>query len=262
MQLLSNLLSRVKGDDRREELFLFAHLPKTGGQTLRDCFRKHLEFHREFIHLGPFGEEDAAKRGLLPFHQRTVEERALAKVILGHGVNCETHTLVPSKVPRYVLFLRDPAELLVSLYNFEMRYHRPADQPIAPFDVWYKEHRRKNFMTNWLIGDFLRPENPSRKAPPLKIINLALEKFWFVGCSEFLDEDAPLLLRRIRVPQDLERSNVAGVHYPKLLSLDDSLRATLYADNDLDVELYRTWRDRLGESRNRLKAEELPAAKG
>ena len=260
MQLLGNLLSRAKGDQRTEQLFLFAHLPKTGGQTLRDCFRRHLEFHREFIHLGPFGEEDAAKRGLLPFHQRPVEERALAKVILGHGVNCETHTFVPSKIPRYVLFLRDPAETLVSLYNFEMRYQRPASEPIVPFDIWYN-NRHKNFMTNWLLGDFLRPGKPSRKTPPMQIINAALEKFWFVGCSEFLDEDGPLLLRRIGVPQDLERSNVAGVHYPKLLNLDASLRAKLYADNDLDVELYRTWRDRLGESRNRLKAEELPVTK-
>jgi hypothetical protein len=262
MQLLSNLVSRIKGDPRTEELFIFAHVPKTGGQTLRDCFRRHLEFHREFIHLGPFGEEDASKRGLLPFQQRPVEERAQAKVILGHGVNCETHTLVPSKIPRYVLFLRDPAELLVSLYNFEMRYHRPVGEPSMTFDNWYRERQRKNFMTNWLLGDFLRPSKPSRKTPPMQVINAALENFWFVGCSEFLDEDGPLLLRRIGVPQDLERSNVAGVHYPKLLSLDDSLRATLYADNDLDVELYRTWRDRLGESRNRLKAEELPAAKG
>jgi hypothetical protein len=60
---------------------------------------------------------------------------------------------------------------------------------------------------------------------------------------------------------NLERSNVAGVHYPKLLSLDDSLRARLYADNDLDVELYRIWRQRLEESRARLKVEGFPAAK-
>ena len=261
MQLLSNLLSRAKGDPRTEEVFIFAHLPKTGGQTLRDCFRKHLEFHREFIHLGPFGEEDAAKRGLEPFHQRPVEERAQARVILGHKVNCETHTLVPSKTPRYVLLLRDPAELLVSLYNFDMRYQRPASEPIVPFDDWYKSRQRKNFMTNWLLNDFLRPSKPSRKTPPMQIIKPALNEFWFVGCSEFLDQDAPLLLRRIGVPVEIERTNVAGVHYPKLLSLDDSLRAKLYADNDLDVELYRTWRERLGESRNRLKAEVLPAGK-
>lgn len=255
MHFLSNLLSRAKGEQQREELFLFAHLPKTGGQTLRDCFRKHLEFHREFIHLGTFGEEDAAKRGLLPFRERSIGERAQARVILGHGVNCETHMLVPSKVPRYILFLRDPAELLVSLYNFDMRYHRKPEEPVVPFDGWYEERQRKNFMVYWLLNDFLAPNRPSRKVPLLRAINTVLESFWFVGCSEFLDQDGPLLLRRIGVPGELERSNVTGVHHAKVLSLDQPLRERLYADNALDVELYRTWRDRREESRARINAE-------
>ena len=254
MQLLSNLLSRAKGH-KVEELFLFVHLPKTGGQTLRDSFRKHLDFHREFIHLGTLGEEDAANRGLLPFHQRPIEERAHARVILGHRVNCQTHTLVPSKVPRYIIFLRDPAELLVSLYNFEMRYQRPANDPVMPFDKWYGEGQRRNFMTYWLLSDYLHPGKPKRGTPPLDAVNAALENFWFVGCSEFLDQDGPLLLRRMGLPQHLERVNVTGVHHPRLLVLDDALRDRLYADNALDVELYQTWRARLEKGRNRLKAE-------
>ena len=36
-----------------DELFVFVHIPKTGGQTLRNHFIKHLTFHDEFIHLGP-----------------------------------------------------------------------------------------------------------------------------------------------------------------------------------------------------------------
>jgi hypothetical protein len=260
MQVLSNLFSRMRGanNDGGEELFLFAHLPKTGGQTLRNCFRRHLEFHREFIHLGPFGENDAAKLGLLPFEQRPVEERARAKVILGHRVTHQTHLLVPGKLPRYVLFLRDPAELLVSLYNFEMRYQRPADQPVVPFEKWYKDGRRANFITNFLLVHFLQSKKRLSAAAALPLINSALEKFWFVGCSEFLDDDAPLLLSRIGVPQDLERSNVAGVHYPKTLTLDDSLRATLHAESEVDLQLYRTWRSRLPQSRDRVRAEIAP----
>jgi len=47
-----------------KEIFIFAHIPKTDGQTLRNCFMRHLQLHREFIHLGPYGEKDAAARGL------------------------------------------------------------------------------------------------------------------------------------------------------------------------------------------------------
>jgi len=252
MQLFDALKSRARPG--KDELFIFVHLPKTGGQTLRNCFAKHFKLHREFIHLAPFGQKDAERLGLLPFEQRPLEERMEAKVILGHSVHCQTHTLVPGKVPRHVLFLRDPAELLVSLYNFELR-DEPADQPVVAFDKWLADSGRKNFMTKWLAEHFMAPQPPPKNKPVLETINAALEQFWFVGCSEFLDDDAPLLLRRIGLPPKVVRSNVAGVHYPKRLTLDDSLRTKLYADNELDVQLYRTWRDRLDESRKRLEDE-------
>ena len=254
MQVFNALKSRSRPDKSLDEVFIFVHLPKTGGQTLRNSFTKHLELHREFIHLGPFGRQDAARLGLLPFEERPIEKREEAKVILGHSVNCRTHTLVPGKVPRYVLFLRDPAELLVSLYNFELR-DQPADQPVVPFDEWLKDSGRRNFMTKWMIEHFMAPDPPPSDKPALESINAALEQFWFVSCSEFLDDDAPLLLRRIGLPPKVVRSNVAGVHYPKRLTLDDSLRAKLYADNELDLTLYRTWRDRLDRSRKRIEGE-------
>jgi hypothetical protein len=240
-----------------EELFLFVHLPKTGGQTLRNCFIKHLEFHRTFIHLGPYGEKKATELGLSPFHERPPEERARARVILGHGVNARTHELVPGKIPRHITFLRDPAELLVSLYNFEMKYNRPADQPMPSFEQWYLEGGRRNFVTQWFLSQFLQtPQSPTPAA--LRTINSALESFWFVGCSEFIDRDAPLLLRRIGVPAELKRTNVGGINYPKLMSLDDSLRKRLMADNELDYELYRQWRNRLDKSVARIRAEIRP----
>src|SRR5437667_7474655 len=53
-------------NETREELFLFVHVPKTGGQTLRDCFIRQLVFHLEFIHLGPDGEQKSGELRLLP----------------------------------------------------------------------------------------------------------------------------------------------------------------------------------------------------
>ena len=253
MQLLNSLLSRVRPRNGQDEVFIFVHLPKTGGQTLRNSFAK-LQLHREFIHLGPFGQQDAARLGLLPFNQRPLEERAEARVILGHNVNCQTHTLVPGKAPRHILFLRDPAELLVSLYNFELR-QEPTDKPVVAFDEWYNKSGRKDYMTTWLAEHFMAPEPPPADKPLLQSINTALEQFWFVGCSEFLDDDAPLLLRRIGLPPKVVSTNIAGVHYAKRLTLDDALREKLYRENSLDLELYRTWRNRLPASRKRLEEE-------
>jgi hypothetical protein len=233
-----------------QEIFIFAHIPKTGGQTLRNCFMRHLELHREFIHLGPYGEKDAAAQGLHPFGERPAEERAHARVILGHHVTADTHRLVPQKSPRYITFLRDPAALLVSLYNYTRDY-RPADRPPVSLEQWltHKRKPRENFMTRFLFENFLQNKPGSKlSGSALREINAALERFWFVGLTEYLDRDAPRLLERMNVPNDLQRTNVAGVDYKKSVTLDDSLRTELYERNPLDVELYRYWEARLAEN--------------
>ncbi len=233
-----------------QEIFIFAHIPKTGGQTLRNCFMRHLQLHRELIHLGPFGEKDAAARGLLPFPDRSEEERSHARVILGHHVTCETHRLVSHKTPRYITFLRDPADLLVSYYNYAQG-HRPADRPPVFFEQWLTNKRkpRENFMTRWLLESFLQNGPATRlNASALRKVNDALENFWFVGLTEQIDRDAPRLLERINVPNDLQRTNVGGVDYKKIVTLDDSLRRELYERSPFDVELYRYWKTKTAEN--------------
>jgi hypothetical protein len=233
-----------------KEIFIFAHIPKTGGQTLRNCFMRHLQLHREFIHLGPYGEKDAAARGLPPFAKRSADERAQARVILGHHVTCETHRFVPNKTPRHITFLRDPADLLVSYYNY-VRGYRSSDHPPISFEQWLTNNRkpRENFMTRWLFESFLQNKPAATLRPSaLRKINEALERFFFVGLTEHLDRDAPRLLERIGVPVDLQRTNVGGGDYKKVIKLDDSLRIELYERNCLDVELYRHWQSRLPES--------------
>ena len=99
-----------KADFRNHNLYVFFHIPKTGGTTLRDHFNLCLRPHDEFIHLGPEGIADATRLGLPPFDIRGDHERRRAFVILGHHVNCRTQNSVPGKQPRNIVFLRDPAE--------------------------------------------------------------------------------------------------------------------------------------------------------
>src|SRR5438128_278514 len=84
------------------------------------------------------------------FKERSPQERAQAKIILGHKVDCRTHCLVAGKIPRYTTFLRDTAEVIVSLYNFRMvfkpPYKRLEKEPPPPFEAWYRDERYSNFM--------------------------------------------------------------------------------------------------------------------
>jgi hypothetical protein len=229
------------------EVFLFVHIPKTGGQTLREFFRRNLVFHQEFIHLGPGGFELERQLGLPPFERRSAAERASARVILGHEVKQRTHMLVPGKTPRYVTFLRDPAETIVSRYNFAMAMNRRSGQPMVDFEQWYATFQ-PNYVTNWLYCRFMEKRRRGQNAGLLKKVMKALDRFWFVGCTEYLDRDAPVLLGRIGLHGTPERTNVSGVHFERVLSLDSGLRQTLYAKNPLDLDLYQLWKERLPQS--------------
>jgi Sulfotransferase family len=248
--LLNSVNGKATGDGPEpDELFLFVHLPKTGGQSLRHFFMKHLAFHREFIHLGPYGLKDAQDRGLLPYEQRPEAERALARVILGHYVHKDTHKLVPGRIPRHITFVREPAEMLLSYYNFQMSLERSSNRPAVGFDQWYDSTKRGNLMTRWFYKQFMRERDPGQLTRRiLEEVVEALREFWFVGCTEHLDRDAPVLFKRMGIEGSLERANVAGVHFEKLITLDPSLRRRLQQDNPLDVELYEYWKNRLDES--------------
>jgi hypothetical protein len=240
-------------------VFIFFHVPKTGGQTLRDFFIKHLVFHEEFIHLGPYGRGKEAALGLKPFARRPLGQRQRARVILGHHVTKDTHELVPGKTPRHVVFLREPAATVVSHYNFQMHLRRGRGQGVPSFDEWYRS-ARPNMMTRSIYHGFLRHLYPRRVTPrELRKANAVLETFHFVGCTEHMSRDVPILLRRMGITGRPDPANVSGVHFQSVLSLDPELRRDLNARNAIDLELYELWKDRLDESVRRIAAETRPA---
>jgi len=178
------------------------------------------------------------------------------KVILGHLINKDTHKLVPGKIPRHILFLREPAETLVSFYNFQMKHNRKDEKPLIAFEEWYDRSKQDNMMTRWLFSEFMRERWPRKTTlREWKQVQRVLRTFWFVGCTEDLDRDAPLLFQRIGVSGVLERANVSGLHHEKTLTLDAGLRERLRAENPIDVELYEYWKGRLDQTVARIRAE-------
>lgn len=226
-------------------LYIFAHLPKTGGQTLRHHFTKHLKRHEEFIHLGPWGYKDEQNLGMIPFEKRSNTLRQKAKVILGHDVTANTQHLVPSKKARHIIFLRDPAERIVSCYNFQMEFPvYKCQQPSFP--TWYRK-TPQNSICNWIILNFMASHFSPKEVQQFsnqelfKTANSILNLFWLVGLTNYLDTTAPLFLKKMGLPLKMRRKNTSGRDFPEKLKCTTSLKEQIYRENPADKQLFDLW---------------------
>jgi hypothetical protein len=267
-------VSRVSAS---QEVFLFLHVPKTGGSSLVRLFEQSLELGTELIRLDNPALELDRKAGRSPFALRPANERAKARVIVGHDIDLDTCELIPGKVARYVTFLRSPAPRLVSAYNFEREknYVRVGKEPID-FERWYSRQER-DVVTKFLAKRILRGRfarqvrqalryaqfafNLGTTERTMRAVSRSLERFWFVGCTEQLDDIAPLLAVRLGLGGQFRRDLVAGKDLPKAVELTPELESSINRDNPLDQRLFKIWQDRADETLGALRIE-CAAARG
>lgn len=223
-------------------IYLFAHVPKTGGTTINVHLARHLEWDAEFVHLGGWGDHRRRSEGRSPIDERDPQELARVRVVSGHDVDGTTHRLFPGTEARYVTILREPAARLVSTYNYRMS--APGAR-LVPFDEWY-DGLPPNPATRWLRRRFA----PGAGLPDLLDV---LRGFWFVGTTEDLDDDLPHLFSAIGVPRGHERKRVAGggdgldgLDFPDdrrevvvRATVDDELRDRVERDHPKDVRMWR-----------------------
>jgi len=223
-------------------LYVFIHIPKTGGTTISGHLRNELDWDVEFVHLGPWGEDYRARNNLTPFADRPEEVRMQARVLAGHDATADIDALVPGSSTRYLTFVRDPADRLVSVYNF--RTSKPENADLS-FEDWY-ETVPPNPMFRWLR----RRLNVTTMAD----LKDTLREFWFLGTTDHLDDDLPGVFAAIGVPTTWENRRVIGSgassmtgldHHDadrvltRQLTIDDELRDRIYTDHPKDLALYR-----------------------
>jgi len=223
-----------------DPVYLFIHLFKTGGTTINGHLASHLTWDEEFVHLGPWGRRVRDRDGQPDPSDWPPERWNRTRVVAGHGVEANTRLLLPDRDVRFLTILRDPAELLVSRYNFETS--RTGEH--LDFWKWYRKRQPNRS---------LRRLRNALGVQSYADVRDVLDTFWFVGVTEHLGDDLPHIFETIGVPtnwvnrrvtgggDDLEDLDIGRETFPiqRHTVLTDDLRERLYIENKKDLRLYR-----------------------
>lgn len=185
--------------------FLY-HVPKTGGQTLRDHLRSELGPTRH-VHLGAWepGDERPDADALL----RACTSETVA--VTGHALTRNAGAQFPGRPVREVLVLRDPVERILSHYRY--RQWRLAQLGRGPEDWQHFIDRvvGRDPMTRW-VARFVGEQRPRRA---LDAALHALRSMTVVTTTDELDGVLPSVLAAMGLPQIVPaRSNRTGVEIP------------------------------------------------
>lgn len=220
---------------RLESLTLFLHIPKTAGTTLLRLVERQYRRLPEAQVVRVYSQADieAGLGGRRP------------GVAIGH-FRFGFHRTAGEGPFRYVAFLRDPVERVVSEYH----YLRGLDDGLArrmrglSLSEFAATPHGSNLQTKFVVGDARRVDVDPDAALDEARRNLS-EHFAAVGITERFDESIVCVAdalgwRAVRyVPTNIGRLRRAA----RAPSAEDI--ATIERHNRCDIELYRAMRDRL-----------------
>src|SRR3989344_1488880 len=239
-------------------LWIFLHPPRTGGGTLFNTLLKRVP------------KDEILSTSRLRYKLDTEKfDKNKIKFMVGHATYYGIHKIVPNKEPRYFIFLRDPAERIVSDYNLKMI----NEETPMPFGVWYKNQiknemthvldlkfkgsestrihtpkvfmpliRKMNYKTFYFVQSIifkifrLDKSDKERDRKKLENAKKLLDLCWFIVIIEKSDHDIPFLLNKMGIKKvKLEKETLKK----KVLIPDEKLKQQIYHDNPEDLELYR-----------------------
>ena len=216
--------------------YLFHHIPKTAGTTVRKFLQSKMKDQSEFIHLTTKGDKIAKSLGLLPYKLRSLSERNKARVIFGHHVTVNTCQMVSNPVEHIVSF-RSPKDWLISRYNQKMNRLFKNGSKTYSFEYWLTKMEAIHSQFDWLIIKFGNEIEVTDKISQLK---KALDHFQYIYTTDKTGQLVFDLGKLLNIPyiKPLNR-NVVGVDKINFFS------PTLHEKNILnkiieeDIEIYR-----------------------
>ncbi len=218
----------------RCDLVAYAHVMKTGGQTMSDILRQ--SFPGRHCDIQANGVATAAD---LRFARRFYPR---LRSVAGHGVVPLGNFAEACDSIRYFMFLRDPVERCVSHYQ----YRRNKDER-SDFEPWLA--RYANYQSRFLCRTHGMGEAWPEVADGDRAIEVLERQVGFVGLQERFDESLVLLARWVGDPEfdvAYRSRNVASSSAIRRQLLGDPRTVEMIRTHHVeDEKVYRHVRDHL-----------------
>lgn len=229
-------------------LYIFTHLPKSAGINITQHFTKHLP-NNKWLNIYPtmLGISEFEPQKLPPatkkyFNQLSTQQKQQLEYVYGHTLFYGIHQLInPNRNSFYFTFIRDPAERIVSLYNYYSQwYWLDPKQVRQQKDLYRKiilyQGEWPDFMT-WYKKVFKPAEHKLEMYPNLKYfqklgylatgpittqtINNCLDKFSFVGLVESFESDSLYLyhlwgINKFFIRQNISQKKIHLSQHPRI----------------------------------------------
>ncbi|MFA1710871.1 sulfotransferase family 2 domain-containing protein [Peribacillus frigoritolerans] len=221
-------------------LDIFMHIPKTGGTTLNELFKKQYKLNEIFDH-------DSFQKKMMKLDELTDMEKRNIKAITGHyfyGIHQEF-----SRPFNYFTMLREPVDRVISSYYFLKDYpgyEMVKNMTLEEFVV--KGPEAPNLQTLMVCG--------SQEKPDIEKAKENLKTFTVVGVTELFDETL-FCLKKAYAWGDIHytRKNITKNRLAKE-EVPSPLKNLIRKYNALDMELYDYAKKLLYEKLQSLTVEE------